>query len=162
MHTAISPPQQISFSNFVIDCVAFLKLQKGIPPWERLFFINTKMKENYMRILAILYLQICTALLACSKPIILELIFGYYLQCFRLMTWSPVSLTEGHFLSVLLSSQIMIIAFYRNDFQFFFRNTFRLGLVFAFINNQHQDGPRQHHNIHSYSYLESEILSRTR
>ena len=66
-----------------------MKLQKRIPPWERLFFFNTKMTENYMRILAFLYVQIWTVLWACSEPIILYLTFGCYLRRFRLMPWSP-------------------------------------------------------------------------
>ena len=42
MTTVISPPEEIAYLFFLRNCVAFLKLYKRIPLWERLFFMRQK------------------------------------------------------------------------------------------------------------------------
>ena len=118
---------ETSEKNSAMGTTFFLQIQKWKKiTWEYLqFYIN---------------LQICTALSACSKPIILGLIF--YTICNASALWrghlgvelkGSFCLSYYHLRSWLSRSIGMIFNF--------FRNISSLGLIFALINNRHQRWP---------------------
>ena len=69
--TVISPPEEIAYLFFLRNCVAFLKLDKRIPLWERFFSSWDKNQQKYVDICIVtITIHIWTALWDCSEPML--------------------------------------------------------------------------------------------